>query len=268
MNFTIKPVAPTDVAALLELIRELARFEKLEHEVEATEESLWNSFFGPQPTAGALIATNDGVEIGYAIYFFTFSSFVGRAGIWLDDVYVKPEFRRNGLGRRLIEEVARVGVERNCGRYEWSALNWNRNALDFYKKLGAKVMDDWLLLRLDAKGMRRVAGMDPKKLSDETLFELAARGGDVVPVQNCGHDANSPRARRQNIINCVEIDATDGKPGEVCISRSPTNVVQRHGFRAGLGGGFIDGADGDVIRFRGESAGSLFGRMRAEPDPR
>ena len=163
MNFAIKPVAPTDVAALLQLIQELARFEKLEHEVEATEESLWNAFFGPQPTAGALIALCDGVEIGYAIYFFTFSSFVGRAGIWLDDVYVKPEFRRNGLGRRLIEEVARVGVQRNCGRYEWSALNWNRNALDFYKKLGAKVMDDWLLLRLDAKGMRRVAGKDPQK---------------------------------------------------------------------------------------------------------
>ncbi len=160
MNFAINPVTPAQLPVLLELIRELARFEKMEHEVGATEESLRDSFFGPQPTAGALLATCDVAAAGYAIYFFTFSSFVGRAGIWLDDVYVRPDFRSHGLGRKLIEAVARIGVERNCGRYEWSALNWNQHALDFYKRLGAQVMDDWLMLRLDAKGMRRVAGVE------------------------------------------------------------------------------------------------------------
>ncbi len=160
MNNCITPLAPEQLPILLEMIRELARFEKLEHEMRATVESLGEAFFGGRPTAGALLATCDGASAGYAIYFFTFSSFVGRAGIWLDDVYVKPEFRRRGLGKQLIEAVARVGVERNCGRYEWSALNWNHNALDFYRKLGAKVLDDWLMLRLDAKGMRRVAGVE------------------------------------------------------------------------------------------------------------
>lgn len=160
MNFAINPVTPAQLPVLLEMIRELARFEKLEHEVGATEKSLHDSFFGPQPTAGALLAAGDGTAAGYAIYFFTFSSFAGRAGIWLDDVYVRPEFRSHGLGRKLIEAVARVGVERNCGRYEWSALNWNHHALDFYKRLGAQVMEDWLMLRLDAKGMRRVAGAE------------------------------------------------------------------------------------------------------------
>ena len=160
MNSTIKPVAPAELPVLLEMIRELARFEKLEHEVGATLESLRDSFFGPQPAAGALLATLDGVPAGYAIYFFTFSSFVGRAGIWLDDVYVRPEFRRHGLGRKMIEAVARIGVERNCGRYEWSALNWNRNALDFYGRLGARVMDDWVMLRLDENGMRRLAAVE------------------------------------------------------------------------------------------------------------
>ncbi len=157
---TIAPVTTQQLPNLLEMIRELARFEKLEHEVGATVESLAEAFLGKKPAAGALLATSDGALAGYAIYFFTFSSFVGRVGIWLDDVYVRPEFRQRGVGRELIEAVARIGVERNCGRYEWSALNWNRKALDFYRKLGARQMDDWVMLRLDAKGMRRIAGVE------------------------------------------------------------------------------------------------------------
>lgn len=148
---TIAPLAQDEVPALLELIRELARFEKLENEVEATVGSLENAFFGAQPAAGALLARCDGEVAGYAIYFFTFSSFVGRAGIWLEDVYVRPEFRSRGLGRGLIEAVAKIGVERNCGRYEWTALNWNKHALDFYDRLGAQRRDEWILLRMNAK---------------------------------------------------------------------------------------------------------------------
>jgi GNAT superfamily N-acetyltransferase len=145
------------IPELLELIRELANFEKLEHEVEATVKSLRTSLCGPRSAAGALLADCDGRLAGYAIYFFTFSSFIGRKGLWLDDVYVRPKFRRRGLGRLLIEEVAKIGAKENCGRFEWTALNWNRRALDFYRKLGARQMDEWILIRMDAKGLKQLA---------------------------------------------------------------------------------------------------------------
>jgi GNAT superfamily N-acetyltransferase len=160
MEFSINQIKRDEVAGLLELIRELAHFERLEHEVEATVEVLTESLFGEKPVAGALIARMDGEMAGYALYFFTFSSFIGRAGIWLEDLYVRPAFRRKGLGRALIEAVARIGAEKNCGRFEWTALGWNKNALDFYRKLGAKTMDEWVLVRLNAEGLKRVAGQN------------------------------------------------------------------------------------------------------------
>jgi GNAT superfamily N-acetyltransferase len=157
MEFTLHPLVPEDLSTLLGLIRELAQFERLEHEVEATVESLRDSFFGPQAVAGALLARWGEAVVGYAIYYFTFSSFVGRRGIWLDDLYVRPAFRQKGLGRKLIVAVARIAAERNCGRYEWSALNWNRNALDFYRGLGAQEMSEWVMLRMDHAGLCRLA---------------------------------------------------------------------------------------------------------------
>ena len=157
MDYKIYQITRDEVPGLLELIRELARFEKLEHEVEATADSLTASLFGLNSVAGALIGRVDGELAGYALYFFTFSSFIGRPGIWLEDLYVRPAFRRQGLGRAMIEAVARIGAERNCGRFEWTALNWNKNALDFYRKLGAKMMDEWVLVRLNSEGLRRVA---------------------------------------------------------------------------------------------------------------
>ncbi len=156
MDITVALVTPAEVPTLLELIRELARFERLEHEVEATAESLHASLFGPQPAAGALFARCDGAAAGYAIYFFTFSSFVGRAGIWLEDVYVRPPFRKRGLGRRLMEAVARIGAERGCGRFEWTALNWNERALEFYRGLGAQAMNEWVLFRVNPAELRRL----------------------------------------------------------------------------------------------------------------
>lgn len=157
VNSSITPLQPNEIPVLLELIVELARFERLEHEAKATADSLREAFFGPKPAAGALLAWNGGQPAGYAIYFFTFSSFVGRRGIWLEDVYVRPAFRQQGLGKAMIKAVAKVGLERNCGRFEWTALNWNKPALDFYNRLGARTMDEWVLLRLDAEGLRRVA---------------------------------------------------------------------------------------------------------------
>jgi GNAT superfamily N-acetyltransferase len=149
MNITLAPVVPDEIPVLLELIRELARFEKLEHEFRATAESLQAAFFGPQPAAGALLARVDGEPAGYAIYFSTFSSFTGRAGLWLDDLYVLPQFRKRGLGRQLIEAVARLAAERGCARFEWVALDWNTRALEFYRGLGARTLDDWVLLRVN-----------------------------------------------------------------------------------------------------------------------
>jgi GNAT superfamily N-acetyltransferase len=157
MNFQIKSLEPSGVPVLLELIRELARFERLEHEVRATVGSLTESLFGPNPAAGALLAQVDGAPAGYGLYFFTFSSFVGRRGIWLEDVYVRPAFRRQGLGKALIKAVAKVGAEQNCGRFEWIALNWNSSALEFYRRLGAQTMGEWILLRMNSEGLRRVA---------------------------------------------------------------------------------------------------------------
>ena len=157
MNSEITPLAPGEIPILRELIFELARFEKLEHEVEASVESLSDAFFGKQPAAGALLARSGGAPVGYAIYFFTFSSFVGRRGIWLEDVYVRPAFRQQGLGAALIKAVAEIGVENNCGRFEWTALNWNKPALDFYGRLGARTMDEWVLLRMDSEGLRSMA---------------------------------------------------------------------------------------------------------------
>lgn len=159
-TLAISPVTRAEVPALLELIRELARFEHLEHEVEASVECLENAFFGPQAVAGALFGRCDGELAGYAIYFFTFSSFLGRPGIWLEDVYVRPEFRRRGLGRKLIGAVAQIGAERNCGRFEWTALNWNKRALDFYRGLGARKMDEWVLLRMNAAALSQLGSGD------------------------------------------------------------------------------------------------------------
>ncbi len=164
MDFKISPITPAEVPELLKLIRELARFERLEHELKATAASLRKALFGPRPVAGALLAHCDGEKVGYAVYFTTFSSFVGRPGLWLEDLYVRPQFRRRGIGRSLIEAVARVAAERNCGRLEWTALNWNRNALDFYRRLGAKALDEWVLVRLDSRGLRRLAATRPRRI--------------------------------------------------------------------------------------------------------
>jgi len=156
VNFTIRPACESDVRDLMKMIRELAQFETLEHELEATETSLRDWLFGAHPAAAALIATVDGVRVGYAIYFHTFSSFAGRPGIFLEDVYVRPPYRRRGLGSALFKAVARIGAERGCGRFEWIALRWNQTALKFYQSLGARVLDDWVMLRMESAGMREL----------------------------------------------------------------------------------------------------------------
>ena len=157
VNFTIRPACESDMRDLMKMIRELAQFETLEHELEATETSLRDWLFGAHPAAAALIATVDGVRVGYAIYFHTFSSFAGRPGIFLEDIYVRPQFRRRGLGRALLKAVGGIGLERNCGRFEWIALRWNESALKFYENLGARVLNDWVMLRMESAGIRNLS---------------------------------------------------------------------------------------------------------------
>jgi GNAT superfamily N-acetyltransferase len=147
--FTINPAVESDVPILLAMIRELAEFERLTHELEVSATSLRAALFGERSVAGALIARAEGDHAGYAIYYHSFSSFAGRVGTFLEDLYVRPKFRKSGIGRALLEAVARISIERGGGRFEWTALRWNENALQFYQKIGAKVLDEWALLRMD-----------------------------------------------------------------------------------------------------------------------
>jgi GNAT superfamily N-acetyltransferase len=118
---------------------------------------LCNALFGPTPSASALVAFAEGKPVGYAIYFFTFSTFTGKPGVYLEDVYVRPAYRRQGVGQALMRSVAQAGVERDCGRYEWSALRWNENALRLYRELGARTLDEWVLLRMNEGQLRHMA---------------------------------------------------------------------------------------------------------------
>jgi len=161
-QFTISSATESDVPVLLAMIRELAEFECLTHELEVTADSLRAALFGERPVAAALLARVDGFPVGYAVYFQTFSTFVGRPGIFLDDLYVRPEFRKRGIGRALLEVVAEIGMEIGGGRFEWIALRWNENAFRFYRSLGAEVMNDWALLRMNGREVRNLVAAKVK----------------------------------------------------------------------------------------------------------
>lgn len=144
----IRPATRSDVPALLELIGALADYERLRDQVVVDAQLLERHLFGERPVAEALLAEADGEAAGYALFFPTFSTFLGRAGIWLEDLFVRPAHRRAGVGRALFAAVARLAVARGCGRLEWSALDWNEPALAFYRRLGAQRLDEWRLHRL------------------------------------------------------------------------------------------------------------------------
>jgi GNAT superfamily N-acetyltransferase len=154
----IRTATAADAPLLLELIRELASYEKLAHEVVATEAALRETLFGPRPAAEALVATLDGAPAGFAIFFSNYSTFLARPGIYLEDLFVKPAFRRRGVGRALFVHVAKLAVERRCGRFEWSVLDWNAPAIAFYKSLGAVAMSEWTVFRLTGDALLNAGG--------------------------------------------------------------------------------------------------------------
>ena len=158
MTLTIRPGEPADVGVIAELIRELAVFEKLEDEVTMTEERLRAALFGDRRYAETLIAEQDGQAAGFALFFHNFSTFLAQPGIYLEDLFVKPEHRSLGIGRALLERLARIAVERGCGRLEWAVLHWNAEAIKFYERLGARPNSDWIVYRLTGEGLHRLAG--------------------------------------------------------------------------------------------------------------
>ncbi len=145
---TIRAAQPADVPVLLQLIRELADYERLAHQVVATERDLDESLFGREPAAQAILAELEGQPAGFAIYFFNFSTFLARPGLYLEDLFVRPAQRRRGVGKALFRHLARVAVERRCGRFEWSVLDWNQPAIAFYRSLGAVPLIEWTVFRL------------------------------------------------------------------------------------------------------------------------
>src|SRR5262245_4924105 len=158
MSVEIRPAAASDLTAMMVLARELAEYERLAHAVIATEASFESALFGERPTAEALVGIVDGEMVGYAIYFQNFSTFVGRAGIYLEDLYVRPECRGKGIGKGLLSRVAQVAVERQCQRLEWVVLDWNEPSIQFYKSLGAEPLDEWTIFRLAPMAIKKLAG--------------------------------------------------------------------------------------------------------------
>ena len=159
-DFKIRAATEDDAAVILALIKELAEYEKLSHEVEATKADIRQSLFGDRPVAETLIGELEGDPIGFALFFYNFSTFLGKPGIYLEDLYVKPDFRSNGFGRKMLAHIARLAKERNCGRFEWSVLDWNEPAIRTYDRLNARPMKEWILYRLTGEALNKLAQED------------------------------------------------------------------------------------------------------------
>jgi GNAT superfamily N-acetyltransferase len=153
----IRPAAESDIPAILSLLRELADYEKLAHACIATEADFRTHLFGPNPAAQALVAVVNNQTVGYALYFRTFSTFLGRPGIYLEDLYVQPAHRNQGLGKSFLKHLAKIATENNYGRIEWSVLKWNAPSIAFYKSLGALPLEEWEMMRLTGDALKKFA---------------------------------------------------------------------------------------------------------------
>ncbi len=175
-NFQIRPARVEDVPIILELIRDLATYERVPHEVTATEEQLVDVLFGERPAAEVLLAFESQSPVGFAVYFYNFSTWLGRHGLYLEDLFVKPEKRGKGYGRALLVELAKIARDRGCGRMEWAVLDWNESAMKFYRALGAKPMDEWTVFRLTRDGTERLANSEQVEREHPPLPRLRREG--------------------------------------------------------------------------------------------
>ena len=157
---TIRPATVEDVALVARLIRELAEYERLADAAVATEADLREQLFGERPAAEVLVAEADGEPAGFALFFHTFSTFLGKRGLYLEDLFVRPSARGVGLGKHLMAALARIAVQRDCGRFEWSVLDWNAPAIGFYRRIGAVGMDEWTVQRLEGEALHALASHD------------------------------------------------------------------------------------------------------------
>lgn len=161
-TFHIRAARPEDVDAILSMIRALAEYEKLVHLCTAAKADLEAALFGPQPRAEVLLACKDDKAVAFALFFHNFSTFLGRPGLWLEDLFVLPEHRRQGCARALLRALAALAVERGCGRFEWAVLDWNAPAIEFYRALGGTVLPDWRVVRVVGPSLHALAGRDPE----------------------------------------------------------------------------------------------------------
>lgn len=153
--FTLRPAEPRDVPAIIGLIGELADFEKLTHLMQATPETLHPHLFGDKPAAEALVAEMDGAIVAFALFFTNFSTFLAKPGLYLEDLYVQPQHRSAGIGKALLTRLGQIAVERDYGRFEWSVLDWNVNAIGFYEKMGATLLKEWRICRVTGQALER-----------------------------------------------------------------------------------------------------------------
>ena len=154
---TLRPAEPEDAAAIVGLITELAQFEHLEHLVKVTAQTLHPQLFGPKPAAEAVVAEVAGGVVAFALFFSNFSTFLGKPGLYLEDLYVQPAHRGSGIGGALLRHLAALAVQRDCGRFEWSVLDWNAHAIGFYESMGATVMPEWRICRVTADALLALA---------------------------------------------------------------------------------------------------------------
>lgn len=158
MTLSIRPATPADLPLIAQFIRDLADYEKLAHEVRFDEATLGDRLFGARPYAEVFIGEIDGTPQGFALFFHNFSTFEGRPGIYLEDLFVRPAARGSGLGKALLAHLAKLCTERDCARLEWSVLDWNSPSIGFYQSLGAKLMDEWTVMRVDGDALTALAG--------------------------------------------------------------------------------------------------------------
>jgi GNAT superfamily N-acetyltransferase len=156
-GIALREATPADVPVILQLIRGLAEYERLAHECVATEAALTRTLFGERPAAEVVLAFTDERPAGFALFFHNYSTFLAKQGIYLEDLFVFPEFRGRGIGKKLLQRLAQLAVERDCGRLEWSVLDWNQDAIRFYESLGAKAMDEWTVYRVTGEALTTLA---------------------------------------------------------------------------------------------------------------